>query len=101
MIKSRYVVFVRELAEHLGGIAHRRADSGIAVLAPADPYGAVIQMLDSDAGCVADVLDDLVPGFRAFIFAPGYLDQLNPLYPGRGDQALQAAANKVVGISWF
>lgn len=56
MIKSRYVVFVRELAEHLGGIAHRRADSGIAVLAPADPYGAVIQMLDSDAGCVADVL---------------------------------------------
>ena len=81
--------------------AHWRAYLGIAVLAPADPDGTVIQMIDPDTGCVADILDDLAPGFRAFIVAPGYLDQLNPLYPGRGDQALQAAANKLVGISWF
>lgn len=81
--------------------AQRRAHLVIAVLAPADPDGAVIQVLDPDADGVADVLDDLAPGFRAFIVAPGNLDQLNPLDPWRGDQALQAAANKLVGVSWF
>ena len=81
--------------------AHWRAYLGIAVLAPADPDGAIIQMLDPYACGVADVLDDLAPGFRAFVVASGNLDQLNSLYPGRSDQALQAAANKLVGISWF
>ena len=81
--------------------AHWRAHLGIAVLAPADPDGAIIQMLDPYACGVADVLDDLAPGFRAFIVAPGYLHQLNPLYSRRGDYALQAAAHKLVGISWF
>jgi hypothetical protein len=65
--------------------AHWRAHLGIAVLAPADPDGAVIQMLDPYAGGIADILDDLAPGFGAFFVAPGYLDQLNPLDPGRGD----------------
>ena len=60
--------------------AHLRARLGIAVLAPADPDGAIIQMFNPDSGCVADVLDDLVPGFRALVGAPGNLDQLNPLY---------------------
>lgn len=60
--------------------AHWRAHLGIAVFAPADPDGAVIQMLNPDPGGVADVLDDLTPGLRAFVVAPRYLDQLNPLY---------------------
>lgn len=81
--------------------AHWRAHLGIAVFAPADPDGAVIQMLNPDPGGVADILDNLVPGFRAFVVAPGNLDQLDPLDPWRGDQALQAAANKFVGISRF
>lgn len=59
--------------------AHRRAHLGIAVLAPADPDGAVFQVLDPYARGVADVLDDLVPGFRAFVVAPVNLYQLNPL----------------------
>lgn len=78
--------------------AQWRGHLRIAVLAPADPDGVAIQLLDSDAGCVADILNDLVPGFRAFVIAPGYLDQLNPLDTGRGDQALQAAAHKLVAI---
>jgi hypothetical protein len=81
--------------------AHWRAYLGIAVLAPTDPDGTIIQMLNPDAGGVANVLNDLVPGFRAFVVTPGYFDQLNPLYPRRGDQALQAPADKLVGISWF
>lgn len=81
--------------------AHWRAHLGIAVLTPADPDGAVIQMLDPYALGVTDILDDLVPSFGAFVVSPGYLDQLNPLNPRRGDQALQAAANKLVGISRF
>lgn len=81
--------------------AHWRAHLGIAVLAPTDPDGSVFQMLDPYPGGIANVLDDLVPGFRAFIVAPGNLDQLNPLDSGRGDQALKAAAHKLVGISRF
>ncbi|AMS22141.1 hypothetical protein AYK59_19120 [Pseudomonas synxantha] len=81
--------------------AYRRAHLGIAVLAPADPDSAALQMFDPYASGVADILDDLVPGFRAFVVALGYFDQLNPLYPRRGDQALQASADKLVGISWF
>lgn len=78
--------------------AHWRAHLRIAVLAPADPDGVAIQLLDPDAGCVADILNDLVPGFRALVGAPGNLDQLNPLDSGRGNDALQAAANKLVAI---
>lgn len=81
--------------------AHRRAHLGIAVLAPADPDRAVFQMLDPYPRSVADVLDDLAPCFRAFVVAPGNLNQLNPLNARGGDQALQAAANKLVGISRF
>ena len=81
--------------------AHWRAHLGIAVLAPTDPDGSVFQMLDPYPGGVADILDDLVPGFRAFIVASGNLDQLNPLYSRRGNYALQAVTNKLVGISRF
>jgi len=81
--------------------AHWRAHLGIAVLAPADPDSTVIQVLNPDTDGFADVLDDLAPSFRAFVVSPGYLDQLNPLDPRRGDQALQAAANKLVGISYL
>lgn len=65
-----------------------RAPLCVAVLAPADSNGAVTQMLDSYSGGFADVLDDLAPGFRAFVVAPGYLDKLNPLYSRGGDYAL-------------
>lgn len=58
-------------------------------------------MLDLDAGGITDILDDLAPGFRALVVASGHLDQLNPLYSRRGDYALQAMANKLVGISRF
>lgn len=58
-------------------------------------------MLDPYSDGVADVLDDLAPGIRAFVVASGYLDQLNPLYSRGGDYALQAAAHKLVGISRF
>lgn len=81
--------------------AHWRAHLGIAVLAPADPDGAVFQVLDPYARGVADVLDDLAPGFRAFIVSPGNLDQLNPLHSGGGNYALQAMAHKLVGVSRF
>lgn len=81
--------------------AHGRAHLRVAVLAPADPNGAVIQMLNPYAGGVADILDHPVPGFRAFIVAPRYFYQLNSLYPGRGDQTLKATAHKLVGISGF
>lgn len=81
--------------------AHWRAYLVIAVLAPADPYGAIIQMLDSYAGGVADVLDDLVPSFRAFIVASGDFNQLNSLHSRRGDYALQTTADKLVGVPWF
>jgi hypothetical protein len=81
--------------------AHWRADLRIAVLTPADPDGAVLQVLDPDAGGVADVLEDLAPGFGAFVVAPGNLHQLNSLNSGRGNQALKAAAHKLVRISRF
>lgn len=68
---------------------------------PADSDGASIQMLNPNTGRVTDLLDYLVPGFRAFIVAPGDLNQLNPLYPRRGDQPLQAMAHKFVGVSRF
>jgi len=81
--------------------AHWRAYLGIAVLAPTDPDGTIIQMLNPDAGGVANVLNDLVPGFRAFVVTPGYLNQLNPLHSGGGNYALQAMAHKLVGVSRF
>lgn len=81
--------------------AHWRAPLCVAVFAPADPDRTAIQMLDFYAGGVADVLDDLAPGFRALVVASGYLDQLNPLYSRRGNYALQAMAHKLVGISRF
>lgn len=74
---------------------------GVAVLAPTDPDGTIIQMLDPYTSGVADVSDDLVPSFRAFVVAPGNLHQLNPLYPRGCDQALQAVAYKLVGLSRF
>lgn len=76
--------------------AHWRAHLKIAVLAPADPDSTVIQVLNLDAGSVADVLDDLAPCFRALVVASGYLDQLDLLHSWRGNEALQAAANKLV-----
>jgi hypothetical protein len=81
--------------------AYWRALLCVAVLAPANPDAAVFQMLDPDAGGVADILDDLVPGFRAFVVAPRYFHQLDSLDPRRCDQALQAMAHKLVGISRF
>ena len=50
--------------------AQWRAPLCVAVLAPTDPDGPVLQVLDLDAGGVADILDYLVPGFRAFVLAP-------------------------------
>lgn len=81
--------------------AHWRVLLSVAVLAPADPDGAIIQMFNPYSDCVADVLDHLVPGFRALVVASGYLDQLDPLYSRRGDQVLQTTANKLIGIAWF
>jgi hypothetical protein len=81
--------------------AQWRAHLHVAVLAPADPHGAVFQMFDPYACGVADVLDDLVPSFRAFIVASGDLNQLNSLHSRRGDYALQTTADKLVGVPWF
>ncbi len=81
--------------------AHWRANLGIAVLAPPYPDGTIIQMLNPYAGGVADILDDLAPGFRTFVMASGYLDQLDPLYSRRGNYALQAIADKLVGVPGF
>jgi len=57
-----------------------------------------MQMFDPHASGVDDVLDHLSPCLWAFVVSPGYFDQLNPLYLRRGDQALQAAANKLAGF---
>jgi hypothetical protein len=72
--------------------------SNFVIPSPSNPHGTSVQMLDVNTACLSDLLNDLMPGFEAFIVLAVHGYDLDLLYVQRCDKALNSANHKFVGF---
>ncbi|WP_456021521.1 hypothetical protein [Pseudomonas protegens] len=79
--------------------AQWRARLGIAVFSPADPDSAAFKMFDAHTAGFTDLLNYSLPCLRALVVISSDSHYLDFLHSWRSYKALNAATDKLIGVS--